>query len=127
MRLLLDTNRYRDIVTEVPDVTERFENSSAAWLSLVTIGELRAGFAFGSKKEQNESRLEAVLTLQGVGVLAIDEETTMVYASIYQDLRRKGSMIPTNDMWIAAQAIQHDLTLDTRDKHFDRVANLKLV
>lgn len=127
MRLLLDTNRYRDLVDRRREVTERVEHANSTWLSLITLGELRAGFSIGSRRDKNESRLRAVLDLQGVGVLAIDEETTHYYASVLSQLRSVGRPIPTNDIWIAAQAIQHNLTLDTRDEHFRDVLGLRLV
>lgn len=127
MRLLLDTNRYRDLVDRDLNVTERVEQSASTWLSAITIGELRAGFATGRKQLQNESRLQAVLSLQGVGILPVDEETTYLYAQVYRDLKRKGRPIPRNDLWIAAQALQYNLVLDTRDRHFNEIPGLSLV
>lgn len=127
MRLLLDTNRYRDLVDRDRAVTKRIEESTSTHLSLITIGELRAGFRRGTKRGQNESRLQAVLDLQGVGVIAIDDETTHYFAQVFDQLRRAGKPIPTNDMWIAAQALQHNLLLDTRDSHFAWIEGVRLV
>lgn len=128
MRLLLDTNRYRDLVERNARVVERFQTASAVFLSVVTLAELRAGFAGGKRRDQNEASLRSLLTVQGVRVLVVDEETTLHYASIHLlQLRQQGAMIPTNDLWVAAQAIQHNLTLDTRDVHFNKVHGLNLV
>ena len=126
MRLLIDSNRYTDFDAGVPEVTERFGRVEELWFSVVVMGELRAGFTFGSRQRENEENLDKFLYRPNVTVLKIDEETTDHYAHIYSILRRQGALIPTNDMWIAAQARQHDLTLDTRDDHFKRVPGLKL-
>jgi tRNA(fMet)-specific endonuclease VapC len=127
MRLLLDTNRYADVVAHDLDVSARMQQADQVWLSLITVGELLAGFAQGSRRRRNEERLKQLFELQGVGLLLPDLETARRYSEVALQLRKKGTPIPTNDMWIAAQALQHDLTLDTRDDHFRRVLGLKLV
>jgi len=55
-----------------------------------------------------------------------DVETTRNYGRIKAQLRKKGKPIPNNDVWIAAIALQYDLTVVTRDKHFDQVDGLKI-
>ena len=127
MKLLVDSNRFTDFARGVPDVVARFESADGLWMSLIVLGELRGGFATGTKRRKNEEALEKFLKRSAVHVLALDEETVSHYAFVYSTLRRKGRPIPTNDMWIAALAIQHDLTLDTRDQHFQHVPGLKLV
>lgn len=127
MRLLIDSNRYTDFDGGVPEVAERFGLVEELWISVVVLGELRAGFTFGSRERENEENLGKFLSRPNVRVLRLDEETTDHYAHIYSILRRQGTLIPTNDIWIAAQARQHDLTLDTRDDHFKRVPGLQLV
>lgn len=127
MRLLLDTNRYSDLVARELAVLQRFRTSAEVWLSPITLGELRAGFVRGNQNERNEAKLSAMTTVQGVRVLQLDDDTTHHYAAVVRQLRRNGTMIPTNDIWIAAQALQHNLTLDTRDDHFKKVEGLKLV
>lgn len=123
MRLLLDTNRYSDLVAKDPAVVSRFQQSQKVWLSFITIGGLRAGFALGTRQQQNEQQLQTFLNLQGVGILFVNEGTTHFYSDVYVALNRQGTKIPSNDMWIAAQALQHNLTLET---HFKHVPNLKL-
>lgn len=127
MRLLIDSNRYTDFARGVPDVVARFESADELWVSLIVLGELRGGFAFGSKRRKNEEALEKFLSRPEVQVLVLDEQTVEHYAFVYSSLRRKGTPIPTNDIWIAALAIHHDLTLDSRDQHFQHVPGLKLV
>ncbi|MGB8297405.1 MAG: hypothetical protein WCG85_18415 [Polyangia bacterium] len=53
-----------------------------------------------------------------------DDQTTHQYASLYRQLRRQGTPIPTNDIWSAALVLQHGLTLHARDRHFDHLAQL---
>jgi predicted nucleic acid-binding protein len=65
--------------------------------------------------------LNNFLRLPGVGVLYADRETTEVYARLFLQLRRAGGPIPTKDLWIASLAVQHQLTLVSRDEHFDKL------
>lgn len=74
------------------------------------------------KKQLNE-----FLRRPAVGVLLPDNETARHYSRLFQFLRRQGTPIPTNDVWIAALALQHDLILDSADKHFLRVPNISLL
>ena len=127
VRLLLDTNRYTDVARGDIEVSVRAMTAEKVWLPLFVIGELRAGFAGGQRKQRNAAALEKFLQQPNAGVLLPDLETSNFYAQVFNDLRRKGKPIPTNDMWIAALALQHDLTLDARDQHFQHVPGLKLV
>ena len=88
-------------------------------LPFVVLGELRAGFARGRRTAQNERRLGQFLMTDGVRVLYADDQTTHHYAAVYRQLRRQGTPIPTNDMWLAALVLQHNLVLHARDRHFD--------
>lgn len=56
----------------------------------------------------------------------LDELVSIEYGKIKSSLRKKGSPIPENDIWIAAIALRHNLTLVTRDKHFNEITGLKL-
>jgi predicted nucleic acid-binding protein len=127
MRLLIDTNRYAAIIGRDVSRFSHWQEAEELWLSLITIGELLTGFAIGTRRQENEQRLAQLLELQGVGVLIPDMEAARRYADVRAVLQRQGTKIPSNDVWIAAQAIQHDLTLDTHDAHFRYVPGLKLV
>jgi predicted nucleic acid-binding protein len=63
----------------------------------------------------------------GVRVLFADDQTTHHYAAVFRQLRKQGTPIPTNDMWLAALALQHNLALQARDKHFDRLPQIARV
>jgi tRNA(fMet)-specific endonuclease VapC len=127
MRLLIDTNCYVDMDDGDPVVVARLESATELWLSVIVLGELFAGFELGDRKELNEKQLRDFLRRPSVGVLHPDEGTARCYGVVFRDLRRQGTPIPTNDIWIAARAIQHNLTLDARDRHFHHVPGLKLV
>lgn len=101
MRLALDTNRYTDLCRGNEPVLERIEAADEVWLPFIVLGELRAGFAVGSQGPRNEAILRRFLLKTGVDVLYADEQTTHHYASVYRQLRKQGTPMPTNDMWIA--------------------------
>ena len=127
MTLLVDSNRFADLAANNRHAHERLQQASEIWLSIISVGELLAGFSQGRLRPENERRLSELLHLQGVGVLLLDAETPRYYAEVWRALREKGAPIPTNDIWIAAQAIQFDLFLDTSDQHYQHVPGLKLV
>jgi predicted nucleic acid-binding protein len=126
VRLLVDTNRFADLSANDRRAHERMQAADEIWLSVITIGELLAGFSQGNRRKANERRLAELLQVQGVRMLLLDSATPQYYAKIWQSLRRKGTPIPTNDIWIAAQALQHNLTLDSSDSHFQHVPGLML-
>lgn len=118
MRLALDTNAYRaasDGDARTMDILTRAEEIC---LPFVVLGELRAGFAAGTMPLKNEAGLTRFLNSPRVRILLTDEQTTHQYAHLYAQLRRQGTPIPTNDLWIAALVVQHDLPLLTSDTHF---------
>ena len=127
MRLALDTNRYTDLCRGNVSVVERVELADEVWLPFIVLGELRAGFAVGNQGPRNEAVLRRFLLKSAVSVLYADEQTTHHYASIYRQLRKQGTPIPTNDMWIAALVLQHSLVLFARDTHFDVLPQLTRV
>ena len=126
MRVALDTNRYTDLCRGDTSVVRTVEAADEVWLPFVVVGELRAGFAVGSQGARNEAVLRRFLLRPGVAILYAGEQTTHHYANVYRQLRRQGTPMPTNDMWIAALALEHSLVLCTRDAHFDALPQLML-
>jgi tRNA(fMet)-specific endonuclease VapC len=127
VRLALDTNRYIGMMRGEPSVLQTVSLADEVWLPFIVIGELRAGFAAGTREVSNEAALRRFLLKPGVGILYADDQTTHHYASIYRQLRKQGTPIPTNDMWIAALVLQHSLVLFARDAHFDALPQLARV
>ena len=124
MKLAIDTNRYSDFARGDASVVEAVEMADEVWLPFIVIGELRAGFSAGTQGPRNEAILRRFLMKPGVGILFADEQTTHYYANVYRQLRKQGTPIPTNDMWIAALVLQHSLVLSARDAHFDALAQI---
>jgi tRNA(fMet)-specific endonuclease VapC len=127
MKLAIDTNCYSSFVRGDTSVAGTIEMAEEVWLPFIVIGELRAGFAAGSQGPRNEATLRRFLLKPGVGILYADEQTTHHYANVYRQLRRQGTPIPANDMWIAALVLEHSLVLCARDAHFDALPQLMRV
>jgi tRNA(fMet)-specific endonuclease VapC len=96
------------------------------FLPIFVLGELRAGFAAGSQAGRNAAVLGQFLANRRVELLLPDAETTEHYARLFAHLRGQGTPIPTNDLWIAALAVQHGLTLCTSDAHFRHLPQLSV-
>ena len=127
MRVVIDTNRYRDFCDGKDDAVAIVRKSSEIHIPLIVVAELRAGFACGSKGPENEQILSRFLNKERVKLLSADEGTTFIYANLFRQLRTQGTPIPTNDLWIAALTIQHGLLLFSRDTHFNRLPQIPIV
>jgi tRNA(fMet)-specific endonuclease VapC len=124
VRVAVDTNRYVDLCKGVAETVEVLETADVVVLPFVVLAELRAGFLLGRRQVENERALHGLLLKDGVEVVYADDQTTHHYASVYRQLRKQGTPIPTNDMWLAALVLQHNLALHARDRHFDHLAQL---
>jgi tRNA(fMet)-specific endonuclease VapC len=127
VRLALDTNRYTDLCKGVDETVRLVSTADAVLLPFVVVAELRAGFAFGTRSAQNEKVLRRFLLKEGVSVIYADDQTTHHYAAAFRQLRHQGTPIPTNDLWIAALVLQHNLRLHARDRHFEHLPQIVLV
>jgi predicted nucleic acid-binding protein len=124
MNVALDTNAYSDFMRGEAGRVQIVRTARNIYLPLMVLGELRAGFAAGSQRSANAANLQRFLNTSRVSVLLPDEQTTHHYAQLYLQLRKLGQPIPTNDLWIAALVLQHDLVLCTTDAHFQHIAQL---
>ncbi|MEX2445124.1 MAG: type II toxin-antitoxin system VapC family toxin [Alkalispirochaeta sp.] len=122
--IAIDTNRYRDFVDGGSEAVAVFRTSPRILVPFVVVGELRAGFAVGSRGVENERVLEQFLHRPRVEILLPTMDTTRHYAILYRQLRLAGTPIPTNDLWIAALVVEHDVMLYSRDAHFDALPQL---
>lgn len=125
MRVLVDTNRYQDFCEGVPDVVAVFRRAIEIHIPFVVVGELRAGFACGTKSLENERTLTQFLHRSRVNLLLPTEDTTRHYANLFRQLRSQRTPIPTNDLWIAALAVEHGLILLSRDTHFRHLPQIE--
>ena len=127
IEIAIDTNRYRDFVDGDGDVLAVFRSAARIWVPFVVVGELRAGFAVGSRGTENERVFAEFLHRERVSALLPTMETTRQYGNVDRQLRAAGTPIPTNDIWIAALVLQHELLLYSRDSHFDAVAQIPTI
>ena len=105
-------------------MVEKISGSDAVLISPVMLGELMFGFRKGAKFEQNMRMLRRFLDHEAVEVTPLGEVTADRYSRIVMQLKKDGTPIPINDVWIAAQAMEHGAELLTSDRHFERVAGL---
>ena len=122
--VLLDTNAYVAFKRGTLDAVEVLTHVPRIGINSIVLGELLSGFTIGTREEANRQELQRFLTSERVHQLVIDAETAGQYAVIYRELRRRGRPIPTNDMWIAASALQHGFAVFSDDGHFHEVPGL---
>ena len=125
-KVLIDTNIYSLAMRGDPEVTVTLRKIDQIGISTISIGELLSGFRGGSREEKNRDELNIFLDSPRVAVHSINVATTEFYASILNNLRRAGTPIPTNDIWIAAVAFEHGYKLFSKDRHFKNINGLIL-
>lgn len=123
-RYLLDTGIIASLFRGDSGVRQRIAASEELFISSITLGELYYG-AFKSQRTEDELAKINQFAL-AVRVLDCDAGTAEVYGRIKTSLRAKGRPIPENDIWIAATALQYELSLAMRDQHFEQVDGLNL-
>ena len=124
--IIFDTNAYRWLAVGKEEVLNLVLASDVVFFSTVMLGELYYGFHGGTKNEWNINRLQTFLDMNEVKVLDITHETSKIYGKIKNELKQTGKMIPQNDIWIAAHAIETNSILITYDNHFKNIQDLKL-
>jgi tRNA(fMet)-specific endonuclease VapC len=122
--MLLDTSAYAQFRRGEPRVLEMLATAETIFLSAVSLGELEAGFVLGSRPDENRSALRDFLAEPFVSVVPIDGAVAGRYGTLFADLRRAGTPVPTNDIWIAASALHVGAQLVTFDGDFDRFRDL---
>ena len=122
--LLLDTSAYSAFMKGDPEIKLALQKADEIYLSPVVLGELMSGFQRGKYRRKNEQELAAFLASPRVRTLRIDDGTAERYAAILNSLWAAGTPIPTNDIWIAASAMQHGFHLLTTDPHYTKVSQI---
>ena len=126
-RVLIDTNIYSELLRGNRSVANLLKKPDIVAFSVISIAELLSGFKNGGREKENLEELDQFIYSPRVVIYDIDSETSEFYAKIYDELKRSGDPIPTNDLWIAALALQHGTKLFTMDKHFRKVRGLFLI
>jgi tRNA(fMet)-specific endonuclease VapC len=124
MKLLLDTNAYVAMMKGHAGVADRIRRAEEVLMSSVVAGELIFGFRNGSSYERNMSELNHFLENRFVEFLPVSYITADRFGRIAASLRRKGNPMPSNDIWIAAHAIESGAELLSFDRHFENVDGL---
>ena len=124
--ILVDTNIYVAFKRNEQRVVDLLRRTEYIGMNSVILGELLAGFRCGTREKENRRELEQFLDSPRINILSVDETTAEFYACVFRTLREKGRPIPTNDLWVAASAMQHGLALATLDEHFSQVDGLLL-
>jgi len=125
-RILVDTNAYIKFLLGDGPVLDALAEAEIVYISVFVIGELLAGFKGGSKEPHNRKLLDSFLQNSTVKILSATMDTAEFFTNIKDGLRRKGSPIPLNDVWIAAHAMESGSMLITYDAHFRNVDGLLL-
>lgn len=119
--VLFDASAYSALGRGHPAAAALASSAERIAVTPVVLGELLSGFRAGGRRRHNEDLLRKFLASPRVDVLPMDGDTAERYAAIVDSLRAAGRPIPTNDLWIAASAMQHGLEVVTSDAHFRNV------
>lgn len=125
--ILIDTNIYSYALKGDPETVLTLKKSRLIGISSVSIGELLSGFKGGKREKENRRELAEFLDSPRVRLYSVDENTAEFYAEVLNELRKNGTPIPTNDIWIASVAFQNGLSLFSKDQHFRQVKGLVLI
>jgi len=117
---LLDTNIIIGLFANDYGVVENIKSHTRIiLLPSIVLGELFYGAELSGKKESNKKRIEELARI--TPIVSCDIDTARIYGVVKSQLKFKGTPIPENDIWIAALSLQHELTLVTRDNHFEHI------
>ena len=121
MRVLLDSNAYSRLMRGDEQAATVVRDASEILMSAVVVGELLYGFRSGSRFDRNATDLRSFLDNPHVSFVPVGPVTADRYSRIAAALRARGSPIPTNDVWIAAHAMETGADLVSADRHFKAV------
>jgi len=124
LEVCLDTNAYSAFKAGNLELMHILEEADELLIPAIVLGELYSGFQISSLTERNLTELNRFLSKPGVSIIDIDNEIAFRYGFIKKALREEGTPIPTNDIWIAASALNSGSILLSSDKHFKSVPGL---
>jgi tRNA(fMet)-specific endonuclease VapC len=124
MNLCLDTNAYSSFMAGNDALRELLESAESIIIPVTVLGELYAGFELGTRCIENRTSLDAFNGTSGVKIVSPGREVADRYGLLVKELRLLGKPIPTNDIWIAATALEFGARLVSYDSHFNVVSGL---
>lgn len=123
-RIMVDTCIYSNAMRGDDQASDILRLADAILLCPIVLGELHAGFLRGQHADQNEATLNEFMKSPRVKVIVISPDTSIFFAKILTDMRRLECPIPSNDLWIAACAMENGALVATHDKHFASIPGL---
>ncbi len=126
-KILLDTNAYTRLLSGGSDVLDCISQARTIYLSVFVLGELHAGFAGGNREQNNREILENFLRKPAVKILNATAETAELFGQLKNTLKRAGTPLPINDLWIGTHALETGSVLVTFDNHFRCIPGLRLM
>ena len=125
-KIILDTNAYTQLLAGDKDVLNVTGTAETVYMSIFVLGELFAGFSCGTREQENKETLHRFLLKPTVKILNASSETAEVFGLVKSNLKKAGTPLPINDVWIAAHAIETGSTVITYDTHFKKITGLRL-
>jgi len=125
-KILLDTNAYTRLLTGDKAVLQVIASADTVYMSVFVLGELFAGFGGGTREQENKDILHRFLNKPGVKILNATADTAEVFGQLKSSLKKAGTPLPINDVWIAAHAVESGSVMVTYDGHFKTIAVLRL-
>lgn len=120
--MIVDTNGLSALAEGEPALESMLRKATQVAVPVIVLGEYRYGIAQSRHRRQYEQWLGELLPT--VRILNVDERTTVAYSRVRSELKRAGTPIPSNHIWIAALCRQHSQPLLSRDRHFDAVTGI---
>ncbi len=124
-KYLIDSNVIIDHIGGHKRIPEIVSGAESMFVSQIAIAETKVGCVDMARGRKDRAALDAFLRLPNVVEITLTPATTDLYAKVFRSLREAGRPIPVNDIWLAAQALEHGAVLVSRDRHFEAVANLQ--
>jgi tRNA(fMet)-specific endonuclease VapC len=121
MTLCLDTNAYAAFKRGHPQIQSLLEAADEIVVPTIVLGELFAGFAGGNSEVADLQELRSFLSLPGITIGPVSDRVAERYGTLMATLRRLGTMLPTNDVWIASIAIETGARMLSLDQHFQSI------
>jgi len=124
-KVLCDTNAFTALRCENDTVLRSLESAETVYLSVIVLAELYYGYIKGSRQKENMEILTRFIHKPTVEILGVTRETSLIFAENQLELKRRGTPVPTNDLWIASQCMETGTVLLTSDAHFDYIPGVR--
>jgi len=125
-KILIDTNAYSRFLAGDENVLNALAEAEIVYMSVFVIGELYAGFRGGTKQQENTDILKRFLKKPTVRVFNATRKTSEIFGKVKDNLKKAGTPLPINDVWIASHSIEKDAVIVTYDLHFKKIRGLRI-